>query len=187
MLWIRLGGKRSETQKGATLCHFPKLLAIAFSNESEGNIDLRQNYTHPLLFLKFFFSIWEVTQGMGKNVFSTKKANKKKECHLEKGKEWILDSIYQTEWKLIFVTRLKSADDAEWSPDWSEASKICPDSHFWLAFSPLPCVLALSFVSLVSVAHEVFTQLLNHIGSLLGRCWLLVDGHNNCCKEKNQS
>ena len=41
----------------------------------------------PLLFLKFFFSIWEVTQGMGKNVFSTKKANKKKECHLEKGKE----------------------------------------------------------------------------------------------------
>ena len=32
----------------------------------------------PLLFLKFFFSIWEVTQGMGKNVFSTKKANKKK-------------------------------------------------------------------------------------------------------------
>ena len=79
MLWIRLGGKRSETQKGATLCHFPKLLAIAFSNESEGNIDLRQNYTHPPSFLKiFFFNLGRDARNGQKRFFYKKSKQKKR-------------------------------------------------------------------------------------------------------------
>lgn len=58
-------------------------------------------------------------------------------------------------------------------------------SHFWLAFSPLPCVLALSSAFLIAVAHEVFTQLFDYIGSLLGGCWFLVDGHHNSCKKND--
>ena len=50
---------------------------------------------------------------------------------------------------------------------------------------PAPlCVLALlSF--LIAMTHEVFTKLLNNIGSLLWGGWLLVDGHHDGCKGKS--
>ena len=123
---------------------------------------------------------------MGKCIILQKQRKEKKMPLKRKGKNQSWIPSKRTEWKLIFnkiEVVVMMLNDLHWLV-WS-IQVLSGFSHFWLVLSPLPYVLALSSACLVAMAHEVFSQLLNNVGSLLGCCWFLIDRHNNSCK-KNQ-
>lgn len=122
-----------------------------------------------------------MTQKEWANVSSLQKQRKEKKMPLKrKGKNQSWTPSKRTEWKLIFnkiEVVVMMLNDLHWLV-WS-IQVLSGFSHFWLVLSPLPYVLALSSACLVAMAHEVFSQLLNYVGSLLGCCWFLIDRHNN--------